>query len=707
MKSSSPSSFRFRTASAMIVKIFAALSVAFALSLGNQSIASAHEADGQETDEQHAKTDLADVPIDQTEAATEAKADEIQAATGVRPGDATPKVAGPNARSAFAAAAVADPGQSGSWSNVVDTDVVPIFQSVLPNGKVLMWDSVGTNATETYPNQTFTRALVWNPVTNTSKRVDVQGYNIFCAGFTSLINGNILVAGGNKNQALDGIVQTHIFNWQNETWSRGPDMASGRWYPAVTPLNNGDAAIFGGGPSTAEVYQYGSKSIRQLTGFTHYSDRIYPFVSTRPDGKVELLGPTNPMQTVKIAGTGSITRNDNRDNEYRGYGSFANYAIGKTLIAGGGTSTDAPSNTAVIVNTNGSGASATPTSSMNFQRRQFTTTILADGTVLANGGMSTANGQGLIDLNNPVKAAERWDPATGKWTVLASANRVREYHSASVLLPDGRVLTGGGGICGPCTEAGYLEKNVEYFTPPYLYKKDGSGQLAARPSISGNFSFVEFNTSFSITSPQAANIKKLGLVRVGAATHGIDQSQRYIALDYKVSGNTITAKAPVNGGVAPPGYYMMFATDANGVPSVAKTIRVLAGATPIATAIKNVSGKCLDVPQGSTVDGNDLWMHNCAASGNQNWTAPSDKSLQALGKCMEITGNSRAQGTTVQLSTCTGSTAQKWTRNVNDLSIRLTDQPSLCLAVVNGSTAVQARLEIRTCNATNAQKFTW
>ena len=30
------------------------------------------------------------------------------------------------------------------------TDVVPIFQAVLPNGKVLMWDSVGDGPTESY-----------------------------------------------------------------------------------------------------------------------------------------------------------------------------------------------------------------------------------------------------------------------------------------------------------------------------------------------------------------------------------------------------------------------------------------------------------------------------------------------------------------------------------------------------------------------------
>jgi hypothetical protein len=107
---------------------------------------------------------------------------------------------------------------------------------------------------------------------------------------------------------------------------------------------------------------------------------------------------------------------------------------------------------------------------MSVGRRQHNLTILADGSVLATGGMSKATNAN-VDLSNPVFAAERWDPATGNWTVLASASRVRQYHSSATLLPDGRVLTGGGGVCAPCVSAGYLEKNIEYFEPPYLYRR--------------------------------------------------------------------------------------------------------------------------------------------------------------------------------------------------------------------------------------------
>ena len=67
------------------------------------------------------------------------------------------------------------------------------------------------------------------------------------------MDGSIFIAGGNKDQQLDGIVQTHLFNPTTNTWSLGPNMAAGRWYPSVTPLRNGEMLITEGGPDIPEV----------------------------------------------------------------------------------------------------------------------------------------------------------------------------------------------------------------------------------------------------------------------------------------------------------------------------------------------------------------------------------------------------------------------------------------------------------------------
>jgi hypothetical protein len=295
-------------------------------------------------------------------------------------------------------------------------------------------------------------------------------------------------------------------------------MAAARWYPAVQALGNNEAVIVGGGPAVPEVYQT-NNTLRRLTNASGYSDRLYAFLTTRPDGQVQLMGPPGQMNTINTSGTGAITATQTRDNINRTYGAFATYDVGrspsgeeyaKALVVGGGditegTQTRVPTKTAKVVSVSG-------------------------GTT-----------------------AERWDPATGTWTVLSSAARVRQYHSSATLLPDGRVLTGGGGVCASCVSAGYLQKNVEYFEPPYLFKQDGSGQKATRPVIDDVPSTATYGQDFEISSAQADSIAKVGLVRLGAATHSQDQGQRYVPLDFDPEGGTITATAPATSNIAPAG----------------------------------------------------------------------------------------------------------------------------------------------------------
>lgn len=658
---------------------------------------------------EHAANDLASTPMSEVERQTTANRVRIQKETRIEPGAARSKKVGTSA--ATMAAVAADPGMSGQWSPVISTPVVPVFQALLPNGKVLIWDSVGDNATETYPNHTFTRAMVWNPTTNASKRVDVQGYNIFCAGFAHLPNGNILVAGGNANSSLDGIVQTHIFNWQTETWTRGANMASARWYPSVTAMANSEQVIIGGGPATTEVYQ-ANGGIRTLPAFTNttYGGRLYPFMVSRPDVQLGLFGPYDTSYTIATAGVGAITGTGARDGKNRDYGSFATYDIGKSLVIGGGNLTEdgvanVPTKTTVIVDSNsGLVAGVTPSGSMFKGRRQLNATVLADGSVLATGGITS--GASAVDLGNAITSAERWDPATGAWTLLASASRIRQYHSTATLLPDGRVMTGGGGICGECMAAGYLEKNIEYFTPPYLYRKDGTGRLAPRPVISTAPASISINTNFSITSSQAAGIRKVGLVGLSDVTHGVDQGQRYVPLNFTTAGNTLTVTGPPTGGVAPPGYYMLFIIDAAGVPSVAKMVRVAKGPAPLLSAVKNAGAtRCLDVPNSNLAITTYIQMYTCNSTNAQAFTRfTNDNTLRVLGNCIDVPHSNFVSGQRIWTYMCNNTSAQSWQFGA-DGTIRPIANTTLCLTAA--SAAQNADITIATCSSSTLQKWTW
>jgi hypothetical protein len=492
---------------------------------------------------------------------------------------------------AAAAAVAGAEGQVGQWGPVVGWPVVAVNTALLANGKVLAYDSMGDNATETYPVQDHTRATVWNPANGAQTPVTVNtGYNIFCSGLAHLMDGTMFIAGGNKDQALNGIVQTHLFDSNTNTWSLGPNMAAGRWYPSVTPLRNGEMLITEGGPDTPEVRKTDG-SLRALNSAS-LNLPLYPWLDVAPDGRAFLSGPDPTLRSLDPTGGGSWQAFGQRDSLGRSYGSHAMYDVGKILVAGGGpSSTDAR-----VINVNGATPQVSQTASMAYGRRQHNLTVLADGTVLATGGNSS--GAELVDLNNGVYPAELWNPASGQWQTLAAMQITRQYHSTALLLPDGRVLSAGGGVCNVCDQVGYLGKNAEVFSPPYLFKKDGSGELAPRPVISSAPNWVGYNAPFAISTPDAPSISKVALVRLGAVTHSVNMEQRYIPLSFSAGGGTLNATAPANANIAPPGVYMLFVIGANGVPSVAKMVRV---GSPPAVSVVSPSDGATGVARTTTV----------------------------------------------------------------------------------------------------------
>jgi Galactose oxidase-like, Early set domain/RTX calcium-binding nonapeptide repeat (4 copies) len=486
---------------------------------------------------------------------------------------------------AAAAAVTGNEWQVGQWGPVVDWPVVAVHAALLKNGKVLAYDSVGDNATETYPVQDHTRATVWDPATGTQTPVWVTtGYNIFCSGLAHLMDGSLFVAGGTKNAQFDGIVQTHIFDSDTNTWSLGPNMAEGRWYPSVTPLGNGEMLITEGRPDTPEVRKTDG-GLRTLNTAS-LNLPLYPWIDVAPDGRAFYSGPNQTLRSLDTAGGGSWQSFSQRDTLNRDYGSHALFDVGKILVAGGASS----SKDARVIDLNGANPQVSATAPMANGRRQHNLTVLADGTVLATGGNSS--GAPLVDLDHGVYEAELWNPATGQWKTLAAMQVTRQYHSTALLLPDGRVLSAGGGVCGTCDSVGYLAKNAEVFSPPYLFKKDGSGELAQRPQITSSPDEMTYNASFAFSVGNAASVSKVALVRLGAVTHSVNMEQRYVPLSFTANGGAVNATAPANANVAPPGIYMLFVMNANGVPSVARMMRV--GSEPTTTIDSGPSAQTND-----------------------------------------------------------------------------------------------------------------
>jgi hypothetical protein len=263
----------------------------------------------------------------------------------------------------------------------------------------------------------------------------------------------------------------------------------------------------------------------------------------------------------------------------RDYGSAVMYDTGKILYVGGGGFTgwdtpDAkspvPTATAEKIDLMATSPAWSSAGSMAQPRRHMNATVLPDGTVLATGGVS---GGGFNDLASAVHVAELWDPASpSQWTPLAPNAVDRGYHSVSLLLPDGTVLHGASGDADiPGTTTPYpAQRNHEIFHPPYLYRASPGN----RPVITDAPAEVTYNADFKVTTPNAAQVTSVRWIHLGAVTHGFDQSARANTLTFTRQSDGVSVTAPDSPNKAPPGHYMLFILNRNGVPSVGRIVRV-------------------------------------------------------------------------------------------------------------------------------------
>ncbi|MFS8097197.1 ricin-type beta-trefoil lectin domain protein [Lentzea alba] len=119
--------------------------------------------------------------------------------------------------------------------------------------------------------------------------------------------------------------------------------------------------------------------------------------------------------------------------------------------------------------------------------------------------------------------------------------------------------------------------------------------------------------------------------------------------------------------------------------------------------ITGLGGKCLDVTNGSTTNGNQPQMWTCTGGPNQQWTAGTDGTIRGLGKCLDVTGNGTADGTAVQLWDCFGGGNQRWTASNGTL---VNVGSGKCLDVRDNNPADGARLQIWTCGGGANQRWT-
>lgn len=467
----------------------------------------------------------------------------------------TKPISTPAPTALLTAALAQDPAVFGKWSANASWPTQAIHAVQLPTGKILIF---------TY-DETINNVNLWDPVTNQfSKPASFQGY-LYCTGHATLADGRVLLTGGlsgKVNGVPLGPRDAVIYDPFKDSWTVTPDMNGGRYYPTNTTLPSGNVLVVAGAKQdgtpngTPQVFRPSTNTWRTLSDI-RLGMPLYPMMFVAPNGSVYNVGPLQSTRFFNTDGTGSVVLGPRRIFGERGAGTAVMYDAGKILIVGGG---DTPRNTAEVIDLNAGAPAWRAVDSLDTARRNINSTVLPDGEVLITGGTS---GPGANNERTPVYTPEMWNPVTEQFRPMAPMAVPRWYHSTALLLPDGRVLSAGGN--------GKI--SAEIYSPAYLFK-------GARPTISAAPVHVGYGEAFTLSTPDSANITSAVMIRMGSATHSFNFDQRLVKVNFTKQSGGLTVTSPVNGNVAPPGFYMMFVLNAQGVPSVARVIRVDPTAPP-------------------------------------------------------------------------------------------------------------------------------
>jgi YVTN family beta-propeller protein len=529
----------------------------------------------------------------------------------------------------------------GMWGPLQSWPMNAIHVALLPDGKVLSYGA--PQNTDSQDGRTFS---VWTPSLGFGTNAHAVSFeagrvNSFCSTADWLGDGRLLISGGNTARGSQLYSPTTLTAANDSA-----QLADDRWYATMLTLPDGRTVMLGGiDPYTEGMYQNPDAAIqngqvsmtpelytpgigwRSLTGAISRDafgpDNLrasYPRAWVAPNGEIfgisadrlwalDVFG-NNGTGALRVLGAFKTGPSNTSPVNTGATSSAVMFAPGRILQVGGngGFNGDGftASNMATVIDINALGSSApvvTETSRMAFARRFPSTVVLPNGEVLVTGGTRVGNNGGA----DAVYAGEIWNPATGTWRTVASAARIRVYHSGAMLMPNGTVISLGGGTPGPQYNA-----NAEIYYPPYLFQQQGSSSvLAARPRMTGiNALTHTLGSTVQVEMLDSSTVSRLVLIKAGTVTHSFNNGQRFHELTFTQSGDRLSATLPGSANLLPPGHYQLIALNAAGVPSKAvivtlkpaaadlpRNVPLVLGATHVADAAIGVDGAGLAVLQ--------------------------------------------------------------------------------------------------------------
>ncbi|MEW2545005.1 galactose oxidase-like domain-containing protein [Streptomyces sp. NPDC047002] len=394
-----------------------------------------------------------------------------------------------------------------------------------------------------------------------------------------------------EKQDFQGIREAYEFDPEQERYVPVQSMKNARWYPTLVGLDDGRVlAVSGlddvGAVQTGANEIYDPRSKTWTKGPTRYFP-TYPALFLTKGGKLFYSGSNagyGPADKGRQPGLWDL-----RTNTFTKVGGLSDPDTTETsaslmlppaqdqkvmLLGGGGVGESARSTARTgIVDLKQDDPRFREGPRLPQGTRYLSSVLLPDDSVFTTGGSSDYRGRGASDILK----AQFYDAGSNSFRPAADPTVGRDYHSEALLLPDGRVVTfGSDPLYGNAdnTKLGTFEQRVEVYTPPYLQ----GGKEADRPVLGAGPREPDADGTATFRAPKPGSLVTARLMRPSAVTHTTDVEQRSIDLTMKRSAHAVTVRVPGDRTLVPPGWYMLFFTDARGVPSQAKWIRVPQGA---------------------------------------------------------------------------------------------------------------------------------
>ncbi|MEV0898799.1 galactose oxidase early set domain-containing protein [Actinoplanes sp. NPDC049802] len=393
-----------------------------------------------------------------------------------------------------------------------------------------------------------------------------------------------------EKQEYGGDRTSYEFDPIAERYVRTGNLTEHRWYPTLAPLPGGDVLAVSGLdefgrmlPGVNERYRVAKRRWVAAPELERVFP-TYPALFLTADERLFFSGSN--------AGYGSATEGrtpglwDVRTNGFQTVPGLADPTMTETsasvmlppaqdqkvMIMGGGEVGDSPVSTArtAIADLDEPRPVYRPGPDLPHPTRYLNAVVLPDDTVFTSGGSSGYRGGPYEGRSrSDLLTAQIFDPRRERFTEAAAPRVGRNYHSEALLLPDGRVITlGSDPIYDPSGKnPGKFEQRIEIYSPPYLFEGD-------RPTILSGPRTVRPGRKAGFATPDADRVVRARLVRPSSVTHGTDVDQRSVELGVRRTPGGLSLSVPEKRGLLPPGWYMLFLIDDEGVPSPARWVRV-------------------------------------------------------------------------------------------------------------------------------------